>query len=77
MFQKIKASVYRIAPVTAAGVAVAGSAHAAGTDTITPLFAALDVTTLATNISTLMLAGVGVALLFLGYRYVKKGGRVF
>lgn len=38
------------------------------------LFTAFDVSTLSTNISTILLAGVGITLLFVGYRFVKKGG---
>lgn len=37
------------------------------------LFAAADVAGLSTNVSTMLLAFVGVALLFTGYRYVKRG----
>lgn len=38
-----------------------------------PLFAAADVTGLATNVSTMLVAFVGVALLFAGYKFVKRG----
>lgn len=37
------------------------------------LFTAADVTGLAGNVSTMLVAFVGVTLLFTGYRYVKKG----
>lgn len=36
------------------------------------LFTAANVSGLSSNISTLLIAFVGVNLLFLGYRYVKK-----
>ena len=36
------------------------------------IFAAADISTLAANVSTLLIAFVGVSLLFLGYRYVIK-----
>ena len=36
------------------------------------LFAAVDITTLSTNVSTLMLGFIGVGLLFVGYRYVRR-----
>lgn len=39
------------------------------------LFLAANVAGLSTNVSTMLLAFVGVALLFTGYRYVKKGLR--
>jgi hypothetical protein len=47
------------------------------TDTVTPLFTALNVSTLATNITTLLTAGVGVTLLFVAYKFVKRGARAF
>ena len=36
------------------------------------LFDAVDVTGVSTNVSTLMVAFIGINLLFLGYRYVRK-----
>ena len=36
------------------------------------LFAAVDVSTLATNVSTLMISFIGIGLLFVGFRYVGK-----
>ncbi len=36
------------------------------------LFTAVDVTGVSGNIETLMIAFIGINLLFLGYRYVKK-----
>ena len=36
------------------------------------LFTAVDVTTVSTNVSTILLAFIGINLLFLGYKYVKR-----
>ena len=36
------------------------------------LFQAVDVTGVSTNVSTLLIAFIGVNLLFLGYKYVKR-----
>ena len=36
------------------------------------LFTAVDVSGVSTNVSTLMIAFIGINLLFLGYYYVKK-----
>lgn len=36
------------------------------------LFTAVDVSGVSTNVSTMLIAFVGVGLLFLGYRYIKK-----
>lgn len=38
------------------------------------LFTAVDISTLATKVSTILVALVGVSLLFVGYRYIKKSG---
>jgi hypothetical protein len=38
------------------------------------LFTAFDISTLSGNISTALLAGVGILLLFVGYRFIKKVG---
>lgn len=38
------------------------------------LFTAADISPLATNVSTLLIGFIGVGLLFLGYRYIKKSG---
>lgn len=37
------------------------------------LFTAADVTGLSGNVSTMLIAFVGVTLLFTGYKYVKRG----
>lgn len=36
------------------------------------LFTAVDVTAISTNVSTLLITFIGVNLLFLGYRYIRK-----
>jgi len=36
------------------------------------LFNAVDITGVSTNVSTLLIAFIGVNLLFLGYKYVKR-----
>jgi len=36
------------------------------------LFDAVSVTGISTNVSTLLIAFIGINLLFLGYRYVRK-----
>jgi hypothetical protein len=36
------------------------------------LFTAVDVSGVSTNVSTLLVAFIGINLLFLGYKYVKK-----
>ena len=41
---------------------------------IDDLFTALNLTGLSTNIKTLMLVGVGITLLFVGYAKLKKTG---
>ncbi|MDW7772535.1 MAG: hypothetical protein SCH71_06555 [Desulfobulbaceae bacterium] len=40
------------------------------------LFTAVDVATLATNVSTLLLAFIGVGLLFVGRRYIRMTARM-
>lgn len=36
------------------------------------LFDAVDITLLATNVSSIMIGFIGVGLLFVGFRYVQK-----
>ncbi len=36
------------------------------------LFTAVDITGVSTNVSTLLIAFIGINLLFLGYKYVKR-----
>lgn len=40
------------------------------------LFTAVDVSGVSTNVSTLLIAFIGISLLFLGYRYIKRSMRV-
>ena len=40
------------------------------------LFAAVDITSLSTNISTLMLGFIGVGILFVARRYIGKTARM-
>lgn len=37
------------------------------------LFTAFDITSLSTNITTILTAGVGIILLFTGYHFLKRG----
>lgn len=45
--------------------------------TIAELFAAVDVSGISTNVQTLLISFIGIALLFVGYRFIRKtlGGR--
>lgn len=36
------------------------------------LFTAVDVSALSTNVTTLLVAIIGISLVFFGYRYIKK-----
>lgn len=38
------------------------------------LFTAVDISTLSGNVSTLLIGFIGVGLLFLGWRYIKRSG---
>lgn len=38
------------------------------------LFSAVDITALTTNVTTILTGFIGVSLLFVGYRYIKKSG---
>ena len=40
------------------------------------LFTAFDVSGLSTNVTTILIAGVGLTLLFTGYKFLKRGSRV-
>ncbi|QEM68241.1 hypothetical protein FO488_08740 [Geobacter sp. FeAm09] len=88
MFQKVKnfaVTVYRkakehvvagVTAVTATASAIFGTAepsHAANA-TLDPVFAAFDTTGLQANITTILMAGVLILLLFVGYKYLKKAG---
>ena len=60
---------------TASALAFATPSHAAGD--IDDLFVALNVAGLNANIKTILLAGVAVTLLFVGYRMLKRGAASF
>lgn len=66
-----------VAVACASGAGVVGSATAALAtgDPITDMFTALNVSSLTTNITTLLTSGIGIMVLFVGYRYLKKGAR--
>ena len=38
------------------------------------LFLAADVSSLSTNVTTLLIAFIGVGLIFTAYRYIRKSG---
>jgi len=38
------------------------------------VFSAVDLTGLSTNVSTILVGFIGVALLFVAYRYIRKSG---
>mgnify|MGYP000912418014 CR=1 FL=1 len=70
-----KRNVQKIAlAVTGGGAAVVATAvDSRADDPITTMFNAASVSSLQTNVQTLMLAGVAVTLTFIAYRWVKKG----
>jgi uncharacterized membrane protein YuzA (DUF378 family) len=39
------------------------------------LFTAFGVSTLATNVTTILTGGVGIMVIFTGYRFLKKASR--
>ncbi len=41
---------------------------------MTALFTAADVSSLSTNVSTMLIAFIGVGLIFTAYRYIRKSG---
>lgn len=78
MFDRIKAFVKKQAgKVTAlAAAAIAGVSAAAqpsyAVGDLDDLFTAFNITGLQSNVKTLLLAGVGFSLLFVGYRLLRK-----
>jgi len=38
------------------------------------LFTAVDISALSTNVSTILVGFIGVSLLFVAYRYIRKSG---
>ena len=59
------------APVTAAGAAVTLAASNASA-AIADIWTAVDVTTFDTNLTTILVAFIGIALMFAAYAYVKR-----
>jgi hypothetical protein len=41
---------------------------------MTALFTAVDISTLSSNVSTILIGFIGIGLLFVGYRYIRKSG---
>ncbi len=73
-FQKAtKFSVMAALAVCGIGTAVALGPQAANAG-VAELFTACDVSGLATLIETLLTTFVGIMLLFIGYKYLKKAG---
>jgi membrane protein implicated in regulation of membrane protease activity len=68
-----------VATVAGVGTAIAEMLHPtaahATADPIADMFTALNITSLSTNITTLLLAGVAIMVLFTGYRFLKRGAR--
>jgi len=74
MFQKAKAVVVPAAlAICGIGASVTLGPHAANAG-IAELFAAADISGLATLVEALLTSFVGIMLLFIGYRYLKKAG---
>lgn len=76
MFNKIKTAFQKCKNVVLGALGLLGAAsvaptssHAAG---VADLFTAVDTTTLSTNVSTILVSLIGVSLLFLAGRYIKK-----
>lgn len=42
----------------------------------TALWTAFDVSSIATNVQTILVAGVGITVGFVVYKFIKRGGRV-
>jgi len=38
------------------------------------LFTAADISTLGTSVTTILVGFIGIGLIFLGYRYIRKAG---
>lgn len=69
MFKKIEVVLTAVmVALVAAFVVPVQSAHA----TIAELFAAVDISAISTNVQTLLIAFIGIALLFVGYRFIRK-----
>ena len=61
---------YLLGGIAAVGATVVSSSSANAA--LADLFTAVDVTGVSTNVQTLMIAFIGINILFLGYAYVKK-----
>lgn len=61
-----------VAVVAAVGLAV-GMVSESRAD-MAALFTAADVSTLSTNVSTMLVAFIGIGLIFTAYRYIRKSG---
>ena len=73
--EKCKVQVARFAPAIAGVTAVTSAANSYAVDTtMADIFAAANITTLNNNVGTLLIALVGINLLFVGYRFLKKTG---
>lgn len=68
-FLKDKALVAAVAGTT---VLTAVSAHAANAD-IDAMFASVDITGIQTKIVAMATAGILIAVIFVGWRFIKKG----
>jgi hypothetical protein len=72
MLKKIGSRLVSVAPAAAAASLVAAPAFATG-DPVADLFTAFNISSLQTDIATLFTAGVGITVIFVGYRFLKKG----
>jgi hypothetical protein len=52
--------------------AVAGSAFADDPTDLDTLFAAVDISSVSSNVITILAALIGVTVVFLGYRFIRK-----
>jgi hypothetical protein len=68
-----KGAALALAGVVGLSVAVSTPAQAVPI-TMTEIFAAADVTTLQTNVGTLLIAFIAISLLFVAKRYLSKAG---
>jgi uncharacterized membrane protein len=70
MIKRIKNAVFATGALVATGLSTAGSAMAEGP--IDDMFAAVDISGVSTNITTLLISFIGVSVLFLCYKYVRR-----
>ncbi len=69
----VKGATLAIGGALGLSVAVSGPAHALPV-TMTEVFAAADISTLQTNVGTILIAFIGISLLFVARRYLSKAG---